>query len=198
MARRKPGIDPASLQKWRDEMAAIASGNDPQLLAAQREKEAAEAARSAGFAGEVPEFDENGRVRTEDLGIYQPTAVAQVANKPDNPQNYGQGPGASTRLCGHVFVKDASLTMTKTSGVIMGYAYVRFHKNGTKGPNWRYGPMTYQEYVDFARSNSKGHHINAILNSYPRRPATGEEVGGYMGGIPQNSGTDNAGIRLQR
>jgi hypothetical protein len=198
MARRKPGIDPASLQKWRDEMAAIASGNDPQLLAAQREKEAAEAARSVGFAGEVPEFDENGRVRTEDLGIYQATAVAQVANKPDNPQNYGQGPGASTRLCGHVFVKDASLTMTKTSGVIMGYAYVRFHKNGTKGPNWRYGPMTYQEYVDFARSNSKGHHINAILNSKPRRAATAEEVGGYMGGIPQNSGTDGAGIRLQR
>ncbi len=197
MARRKPGIDPASLQKWRDEMAAIASGNDPEILKAQREKEAAEAATSAGFAGEVPEFDENGRVRTEDLGIYQPTAVAQVANKPDNPQNYGQGPGASTRLCGHVFVKDASLTIAK-GGAVSGYAYVRFHKNGTKGPNWRYGPMTYQEYVNFAHSNSKGHHINAFLNSKPRRPATSEEVDGYMSGIPQNSGTDNAGIRLQR
>jgi hypothetical protein len=197
MARRRPGIDPASLQKWRDEMAAIASGNDPAILKAQREKEAAESATSAGFSGEVPSFDENGRVRTEDLGIYQPTAVAQIANKPDNPSNYGQGPGASTRLCGHVFVKDASLTIAK-GGAVSGYAYVRFHKNGTKGPNWRYGPMTYQEYTNFANSNSKGHHINAFLNSKPRRPATSEEVGEYMGGIPQNSGTDGAGIRLQR
>ena len=116
-----------------------------------------------------PLVEDNKPVQDVDTSLFNAVTVAQIANKPDNPANYGQGPAGSTRLCSHKFVIDQP--MFDLYGTKMGYVLVRFHKNGRRGPDWVYGPVDVAIYQQFASSSSKGHFINTTLNGYGYRPA---------------------------
>ena len=81
-------------------------------------------------------------------------------------------------------------------GMKTGYILVRFHKNGKKGPDWVYGPVSVDVYQQFAASNSKGRFINTTLNGYGYRPASETPYADQFSDFTSNSGTDSAGIRL--
>lgn len=136
----------------------------------------------------------NRPVKDEDTSLFSAVRVAQIANKPDDPSNYGQGPAGSTRLCSHKFVIDQPLF--SLYGTTIGYILVRFHKNGRKGPDWVYGPVSIDVYKSFAASNSKGTFINTTLNGYGYRPASDTPYADQFFDFAPNSGTDSAGIRL--
>lgn len=129
-----------------------------------------------------------------DASLFQTVRVAQIANKPDSPSNYGQGPAGSTRMCSHKFILDQP--MFNLYGAKMGYILVRFHKNGKKGPDWVYGPLDISVYQAFAASGSKGTFINTTLNGYGYRPASESPFANEFSDFAGNSGTDSAGIRL--
>lgn len=133
-------------------------------------------------------------VRDIDTALFSAVRVAQIANKPDDPNNYGQGPAGSTRLCSHKFILDQP--MFSLYGMKMGYILVRFHKNGRRGPDWVYGPVSMDVYQAFAASNSKGKFINTTLNGYGYRPASETPYANEFNDFAPNSGTDSAGIRL--
>jgi hypothetical protein len=141
-----------------------------------------------------PLVDDNKPVQDIDTSLFNTVTVAQIANKPDNPANYGQGPAGSTRLCSHKFIIDQP--MFDLYGAKIGYILVRFHKNGRRGPDWVYGPVDVAIYQQFAASNSKGHFINTTLNGYGYRPANETSFADQFYDFPANSGTDAAGIRL--
>lgn len=196
MARRTPGL-PAGRKSLTERINESMAEID-----AQREK-----VRQTIQGKSVPggaQVDERGRavvdegtgreISREDLPLFSTVHVAQIANKPDDPNNYGQGPSASTRLCSHKFVVDQP--MMDLYGAKMGYALVRFHKPGRKGTDWVYGPMDVSVYEAFARSNSKGHFINTTLNGYGYRPANQTPYGSEFSDFSPPSGTDAAGIRL--
>jgi len=146
--------------------------------------------------------DAQGNVIVEDdrpvqdinAALFSAVRVAQIANKPDNPDNYGQGPAGSTRLCSHKFILDQP--MFSLYGMKMGYILVRFHKNGNRGPDWVYGPVSMEVYQAFAASSSKGKFINTTLNGYGYRPASETPYASDFNDFAGNSGTDSAGIRL--
>ena len=200
MPRRKPGL-PAGRKSLSERIAEGMAEID-----AQREKTRQTMAGKSVPGGAEVEVDEGGRRRAvidertgreqsrEDAPIFSTVHVAQVANKPDDPRNYGQGPSASTRLCSHKFVVDQP--MMDLYGAKMGYALVRFHKSGSRGTDWVYGPMDVAVYEAFARSNSKGHFINTTLNGYGYRPASDTPYGAEFADFSTPSGTDAAGIRL--
>ena len=133
-------------------------------------------------------------VQDIDSALFSAVRVAQIANRPDNPANYGQGPAGSTRLCSHKFILDQP--MFSLYGMKMGYILVRFHKNGKKGPDWVYGPVSIAVYQAFAASNSKGAFINTTLNGYGYRPASETPYVSDFNDFAGNSGKDSAGIRL--
>lgn len=133
-------------------------------------------------------------VQDLDASLFTAVRVAQIANKPDNPSNYGQGPAGSTRMCSHKFIIDQP--MFNLYGAKIGYVLVRFHKNGKRGPDWVYGPLNISVYQSFAASNSKGTFINTTLNGYGYRPASDTPFADQFNDLAQNSGTDSAGIRL--
>lgn len=193
MPRRKPGL-PASYnltERFNEGMAEI-------LAREEKRKRSLESQRIAGGA----KVDEDGNVIVEDnkpvqdidSALFNTVTVAQIANKPDDPSNYGQGPAGSTRLCSHKFVIDQP--MFDLYGAKMGYILVRFHKNGRRGPDWVYGPVDVSVYQQFASSNSKGHFINTTLNGYGYKPANETPYASQFSDFPANSGTDSAGIRL--
>lgn len=141
------------------------------------------------------EFDDDGELtQAVNTSVFSQVTVAQIKNSPDNPANYGQGPAASTRLCSHKFILDQP--MFDLYNLKMGYILVRFHKNGRKGPDWVYGPVSVGIYEQFAASNSKGAFINTTLNGYGYKPAGDTPYADQFAGFPANSGTDSAGIRL--
>ncbi|NBO61921.1 MAG: hypothetical protein EBU82_13315 [Flavobacteriia bacterium] len=193
MPRRKPGL-PAGYnltERFNEGMAEI-------LAREEKRKRSLESQRIAGGA----KVDEDGNVIVEDnkpvqdidSALFNTVTVAQIANKPDDPSNYGQGPAGSTRLCSHKFVIDQP--MFDLYGAKMGYILVRFHKNGRRGPDWVYGPVDVSVYQQFASSNSKGHFINTTLNGYGYKPASETPYANQFSDFPANSGTDSAGIRL--
>jgi len=141
-----------------------------------------------------PIVEDNKPVQDIDTTLFRTVTVAQIANKPDNPANYGQGPAGSTRLCSHKFIIDQP--MFDLYGSKVGYILVRFHKNGRRGPDWVYGPVDASVYQQFAASGSKGHFINTTLNGYGYRPAGETEFADQFSDFPANSGTDSAGIKL--
>ena len=195
MARRIPGLKGSNFS-LSDSLA------DSEAIAAKRKEEREETLRgitksripgSATFPASLDE--DTGKVQSVgDQPFLETIHVAQVANKPDNPANYGQGPSGSTRLCSHKFVIDQP--MFNIYGANIGFIYVRFHKRGKRGTDWAYGPVNIEIYKNFANSNSKGHFINTTLNSMGHRPASSEEVGKYFGDFDPSSGSDSQGIRL--
>ncbi len=197
MARRRPGLNPNF-------------NLGQQMLDEQKKYDAIDQARQETLRGISKqriaggaEVDESGKPvineetnrerRVDELPFLDTVHVAQIANKPDNPRNYGQGPSASTRLCSHKFVIDQPLF--NIYGAEVGFIYVRFHKKGKRGTDWAYGPFSFETYKQFANSSSKGHFINTTLNT-AHRPATPEEVAKYFGDFSPSSLTDSAGIRL--
>jgi len=144
--------------------------------------------------GKIVTDADNKPIKDEDSSLFTAIRVAQIANKPDDPSNYGQGPAGSTRLCSHKFVLDQPLF--SLYGTSVGYILVRFHKNGKRGPDWVYGPVSIEVYKAFAASNSKGRFINTTLNGYGYRPASETPYADQFNDFAENSGTDNAGIRL--
>lgn len=196
MARRKPGL-PAGrkslTERINESMAEIDAQRERtrQQLAGKTVPGGAE----VDDRGKAVVDDTTGReVSREDLPLFSTVHVAQIANKPDDPNNYGQGPSASTRLCSHKFIVDQP--MMDLYGAKMGYALVRFHKHGRNGTDYVYGPMDVGVYEAFARSNSKGHFINTTLNGYGYRPASQTPYASEFSDFSTPSGTDAAGIRL--
>lgn len=195
MPRRRPGLHGAGRYNLTERLEEGMS----EIL--KREEERKRRIAGARISGGVA-VDEEGRpvvendrpVQDIDTSIFNTVPVAQIANKPDNPTNYGQGPAGSTRLCSHKFVLDQP--MFDLYGTKMGYVLVRFHKNGRRGPDWVYGPVDAAIYQQFAASNSKGHFINTTLNGYGYRPASETPFADQFSDFPANSGTDSAGIRL--
>lgn len=165
---------------------------------AQKKEREVQTLRITGGA----KVDERGNILVEDdkpvqeidTALFSTVRVAQIANHPDNPDNYGQGPAGSTRMCSHKFILDQP--MFSLYGMKMGYILVRFHKNGKKGPDWVYGPVSVDVYQAFAASNSKGKFINTTLNGYGYRPASETPYADQFNDFAPNSGTDSAGIRL--
>lgn len=165
---------------------------------AQKKEREVQTLRITGGA----KVDERGNILVEDdkpvqeidTALFSTVRVAQIANKPDNPDNYGQGPAGSTRMCSHKFILDQP--MFSLYGMKMGYILVRFHKNGKRGPDWVYGPVSVDVYQAFAASNSKGKFINTTLNGYGYRPASETPYADQFSDFAPNSGTDSAGIRL--
>jgi len=191
MPRRRPGLNPGSID-WGKAAADIDAANERRNKGLRDTKISGAKVDEDGF----PIIDEDtGRAQVAaDLNFYAVAHIAQIANRPDRASNYGQGPAASTRMCSHAFVLDQPLF--DMYGAKLGYIFVRFHKNGKRGPNWKYGPVSLEIYKQFANSSSKGKFINSTLNSFPKGPASAEEVNQYMSEFSSNSGTDAAGIRL--
>lgn len=193
MPRRKPGL-PASFnltERLEEGLSDILKREE------KRQKDIRGAKITGGAALDEegrPIVDDNKPVQGIDASLFSTVTVAQIANKPDNPSNYGQGPAGSTRLCSHKFVLDQP--MFDLYGTKMGYILVRFHKNGRRGPDWVYGPVDVSVYQQFAASGSKGHFINTTLNGYGYRPASQTPFADEFSSFPANSGTDAAGIKL--
>lgn len=199
MARRKPGLNPnrkSLSERIAESMAEIDAQREQVRQTLQGKSVPGGAQVETDGGGRRAVIDEGtGREQLrEDVPLFSTVHVAQIANKPDDPSNYGQGPSASTRMCSHKFVVDQP--MMDIYGVKMGYALVRFHKKGRKGHDWVYGPMDVSVYEAFARSNSKGHFINTTLNGYGYRPASQTPYVNEFSDFSTPSGTDSAGIRL--
>lgn len=192
MARRKPGLGkPIDWGKASDDIDAATERRNKGLRDTK-----ISGAKTDAFGDPLLD-DDTGLAQVDaDLNFYSVAHIAQIANRPDSDANYGQGPAASTRMCSHTFVLDQPLF--DVYGAKLGYIFVRFHKNGRKGPNWKYGPVSLEVYKQFANSTSKGTFINSTLNSFPKGPASEDEVSKYMSEFSSNSGTDSAGIRLGR
>ena len=195
MPRRRPGLHGAGRYNLTER---LEQGMSDILKREEERKQRVAGARISGGAVTDeegrPVVEDNKPVQDIDTSLFNTVTVAQIANKPDDPTNYGQGPAGSTRLCSHKFVLDQP--MFDLYGSKMGYILVRFHKNGRRGPDWVYGPVDASIYQQFAASNSKGHFINSTLNGYGYRPASETPFADQFSDFPVNSGTDSAGIRL--
>jgi hypothetical protein len=85
--------------------------------------------------------------------------------------NYGQGPGLSTRVSAHKFVPNPAeqsylldrAGVSSKSANTLGTVYVKFHK---RGDTYKYSHVPESVYNSFSNSNSKGRFINQFLNSY--------------------------------
>lgn len=177
----------------------IAQENRDRLEREEAKKRTIQSQKVTGGAvvdddGQIVTDADNKPIKDEDASLFTAIRVAQIANKPDDPSNYGQGPAGSTRLCSHKFVLDQPLF--SLYGTSVGYILVRFHKNGKRGPDWVYGPVSIDVYKAFAASNSKGRFINTTLNGYGYRPASETPYADQFNDFAENSGTDSAGIRL--
>lgn len=177
----------------------IAQENRDRLEREEAKKRTIQSQKVTGGAvvdddGRIVTDADNKPIKDEDASLFTAIRVAQIANKPDDPSNYGQGPAGSTRLCSHKFVLDQPLF--SLYGTSVGYILVRFHKNGKRGPDWVYGPVSIDVYKAFAASNSKGRFINTTLNGYGYRPASETPYADQFNDFAENSGTDSAGIRL--
>lgn len=84
--------------------------------------------------------------------------------------NYGQGPGKSTRVAAHKFVPSLSKRAGVKGGSTLGTVYVKFQPkmNGTRANDiYRYRSVPESVYQQFAQSNSKGRFIKDFLDAYP-------------------------------
>jgi len=195
MPRRRPGLHGAGRYNLTERLEEGMSAILEKEAARKRSLATQKIAGGAAVDEEGKPLVENNRpVQDLDQSLFRTVSVAQIANKPDDPSNYGQGPAGSTRLCSHKFVIDQP--MFDLYGTKLGYALVRFHKNGRRGPDWVYGPMDVAIYQQFAASGSKGHFINTTLNGYGYRPANETPFANDFNDFSSNSGTDSAGIRL--
>jgi hypothetical protein len=95
--------------------------------------------------------------------------------------NYYQGPTRSSCVVAHQFVPldstlPAQLNARARSGGededpmeraslylnMQGNVYVKFKKPGNKGPYYKYGPCTLQDYRKFRESTSKGRSVRSL------------------------------------
>lgn len=115
------------------------------------------------FDEEIPEFD---------------YSVDFVGDARPPRDNYGQGPGRSTRVAAHKFVPSLMTRAGIVGGNTLGTVYVKFQPkmNGTRANDiYRYKNVPESVYQQFAQSNSKGKFINTFLNSYPYSRITTRE-----------------------
>lgn len=92
--------------------------------------------------------------------------------------NYGQGPGRSTRVAAHKFVPSLMGRAGIAGGNTLGTVYIKFQPkmNGTRANDiYRYKNVPENLYQQFSQSNSKGRFINQFLNSYPYSRITTRE-----------------------
>lgn len=115
---------------------------------------------------------ENLPVEGEEGGFPIDYSTQYVGDARPPKDNYGQGPGRSTRVAAHKFVPHPAEKkyLLARSGVdpqygtnVLGTVYVKFHK---RGDIYKYHHVPESIYNNFANSNSKGRFINNFLNSY--------------------------------
>ncbi len=109
--------------------------------------------------------------------LRQGAAPQEVSSLPDlwpDTSNYGQGPSQSTRVSRHSFVLEQG--RGEETALQLGTVYVKFtnlrqradgsvyEKKGS-GVVYAYRDVPYHEYMNFARSNSKGREINKWTRS---------------------------------
>lgn len=133
----------------------------------------------------LPQFEMFGKPRVprgnpmeigENGGLTIDYTTQTVIDAKPPKDNYGQGPGRSTRVASHKFVphspdrgylieKAGVATHTNTLGTV----YVKFqpHLNGSRANDvYKYSHVPESVYNNFANSNSKGRFINQFLNNY--------------------------------
>ena len=112
----------------------------------------------------------------ENGGIPIDYAAQEVIDAKPPKDNYGRGPGSSTRVRSHKFVPHSAdqTYLVEKAGVAtrsntLGTVYVKFqpHLNGSHSNDiYKYSHVPESVYHNFANSESKGRFINQFLNNY--------------------------------
>lgn len=112
----------------------------------------------------------------ENGGIPIDYSTQEVIDAKPPKDNYGRGPGQSTRVKSHKFVPHSAdrTYLIEKAGVAtyantLGTVYVRFqpHLNGSHANDiYKYSHVPESVYNNFANSESKGRFINQFLNNY--------------------------------
>lgn len=150
MAARKPGMGEAGRERLRRNWSDIDSGN---------------LENSTWSAGKQSEEDATLReeIANQNFLVEQRIRTQYVQPLEDKPENYGQGPGKSTRVIMHRFVPNREEGLGQMVPSTHGVVFVGFQK---RNDVYAYYDVPYSVYQSFAMSNSKGRFINSTLNNY--------------------------------